>query len=214
MSFLIVVLSALYVVIPATWPDLAISDGSTIGLVELDFTKTNYSERFAKWFNATTYASQPGNKESGSLTLRLATFSDNMSRFGGPAVAHTGIVVNVSGSLDSRLNANQLRLDVGQVATNTDVNIYSGAVRNVSVDTYDRTGFWDSGSCSIVYRLINRTHEISPYEFTFWISVMADQHNISDPKPRVLSILATLTGEFHPAVSVGVTLIIVNSGAN
>lgn len=180
---------------------LTVDDGSAVGVIEANFanyTLTNSS--IVRYFNATTYANESVGPTS-ALTVRMFT-STFYDAGGGWLVVD--INTTVEGEFASGLHLGGLTLACNQ--TGQPVFVWGVAEPGaVNVSGYPQK---IDNSGTFAPTLVNQTGKGSLYEFLY-PAYISEQDILS--RVEFLGFRATVTGEFTPAVSVGILLQIIDA---
>ncbi len=205
----ILIIAGFVLMLPGPRARLVITDGSITGTVKGDFLNMNASNGLYSYFNATTYARQPGHPDS-ELTLRLVWSTRG---------AETDFLVSVLGDLDSNLSIDDLHVVINQTASHSGLDSLGIQQRgtNVSFDESTECGILNNGSGTLSAKFVNRTmsdpHFLFSYSDAVHIRAFDEGFGASNIETRFYCIRATVNGWFEPTFSVSISLSIVDTSA-
>ena len=189
-------------------PALSVSPGWITGVVEGDFVKTNssWNGSIIRFFNATTYANESTGRTS-ILRLHLLTLTFYE---GATGMVITTIEVTVEGAFSSDLHIGGLTLVYNQ--TGCPGAWAWGYAKpspvNISYDPGNHQMIYVcNGVAAFTPTLENQTGQGAVYTFVF--PALIEDH---DPlgSNQFVGFRATVSGDFTPAVSVDISLQIVD----
>ncbi len=189
---------------PALPINLAVSDGSTLGAIEGNFTNiTDTRDALVLQFGATVYANQSGVASSKlSIHVWTETYYDAVA-----GAMYQFDNVTIMGRFASNLRPSGLQLTLNEtgpaIGLHTDI-LPQGA--NVSFNSEVVTLYQD-GTTNLSATLINGG-AAAPFDFGYYTEfnvVWRPWYN------HFVGFRATVTGPFTPAVGVGILLKIINT---
>lgn len=192
---------------------LTVSDGSTTGVIEANFANYSSIAPFVRYFNTTTYAIQTGGPTS-VLTLRLFTYTFPVGNYSAGGFLDVNIVATVRGRIASNLHLDGLALtynETGQFLNATGAPGGS-AVSYIVPEPINVTfcescsasqviGLTNDGAGTLTPDLVNQTGVGPVYAFVF---PMMFEITERPGYGFFAGFRATVTGQFTPAVSVGI----------
>jgi hypothetical protein len=182
---------------------LRVSDGSTTGVIEGNFAYIGSATPLVRYFDATTYANQSGGPTS-ALTLHLFT-----GTYISGGMVTTDVFITVRGEFASNLHAAGLTLTGNQTGNFSAGQWVDGRTEQnpVNISYAWQSMEWAAGPATFTPTLVNQTGPGPLYEFVYPVS-----GSIWTPlgDSAFVGFRATVTGQFTPAVSVGILLQIID----